>query len=119
MASTAVVNCSGLQVEDNCLFLRPVLFGYVIYDLLFSDSQTGLNSFLFQEKSNAEEKVAKTKDTTEPPSTTRAEVVDLSKEEKDHFAGDRYKEFLKEQRKREEDLAAKRKSATKKLNFPD
>ena len=37
--------------------------------------------FLFQEKSNAEEKVAKTKDTTEPPSTMRAEVVDLSKEE--------------------------------------
>ena len=37
--------------------------------------------------------------------------------QKDHFAGDRYKEFLKEQKKREEDLAAKRKSTTKKLNF--
>ena len=40
-----------------------------------------VNSFLFQEKSNAEENVAKTKDTTEPPSTTTDEVVDLSKEE--------------------------------------
>ncbi|CAH3185379.1 unnamed protein product [Porites lobata] len=39
--------------------------------------------------------------------------------QKDQVTGDRYKEFLKEQKKRKEDLAAKCKSATKKLNFPD
>ncbi|CAH3043306.1 unnamed protein product [Porites evermanni] len=197
MASTAVVNCSGLQAADHCLFLlkkrrkcdwnwpcknylakNNVVIGETVNwqgegveaeIIALSESTDELNEkHLFWskknleetsqvdsisapnkhpkkrsrlEKSNAKEKVAKTKDTTKPPSTTTAEVVDLSKEEektnsnastktndnsatplsaqKDHVAGDRYKEFLKEQKKREEDLAAKHKRATKKLNLPD